>query len=436
MKRFHKVVVATLASGVALFFAAEQTRADDSLLTIGSDAPPIDVEHWVSQGNGKFEKVTKFEEGKVYVIEFWATWCGPCVASMPHLAELQQRFGAKGVQLVSISDEELDVVHGFLERPVQNGKSNSSENDSENGEASKKDGDEEEETYGKLTSAYCLTTDPDRSVHTEYMEAAGQNGIPTAFIVGKDGKVEWIGHPMQMDSPLEQIVAGKWDREAAKAEIYPTQQKGLLTTKIGKAMRSGDSDAALAIIDEALQQNADDSELGEFLSRVRIQVQIFPITQLARQGKHKEALEALEELKAKVPEQKSTFLEFQLSILLNGEMHDEAAEVLNQIASGEENPVKLNQISWMIYEAAQNADGFSEKLLASAVSAAKKAAKLAPEEGAVLDTYAHLLHRSGNLDEALTVQTKASELVGDSNPDVKAFLEQLTKEKAEADKAK
>ncbi len=42
------------------------------------------------------------------------------------------------------------------------------------------------------------------------MEAAGQNGIPCAFIVGKDQKIEWIGHPMQMDAVLEQVVSDSW----------------------------------------------------------------------------------------------------------------------------------------------------------------------------------------------------------------------------------
>lgn len=416
MTSFQSVCRLALAWVVCVLSVNASAKADEEMLTIGSSAPAIDIEHWVSQGGGKFDKVTKFEDGKVYIIEFWATWCGPCIASMPHLAELQSNYADKGVQLISVSDEELDVVQSFLDRPV-------------------KGSEDEEQTYGKLTSVYCLTTDPDRSVHEAYMEAAGQNGIPTAFIVGKDGRIEWIGHPMRMDEPLQQVIEGKWDREVAKAEMLAAQRRGMITTQISKAMRNGDADKAMEIIDKALEEYSEDSELVAFLSRVRVQVQVFPVTQLAREGKHQEALEKLEELKKKAPEHQATFTEFQLSVLLNGNMFDQAASVLNEVVAAESDPIKLNQIGWMIFETSQQNEEFSDKLLAAATAAAKKASELAPQEGAVLDTYAHLLHRSGKLDEAIKVQTEAAKLVGDSNPDVKAFLEALTQEKDGAGKS-
>jgi thiol-disulfide isomerase/thioredoxin len=53
-------------------------------LTGRDPAPPLKVSKWL-----KGEEVKRFEPGKVYVVEFWATWCGPCIAFMPHLAELQ-----------------------------------------------------------------------------------------------------------------------------------------------------------------------------------------------------------------------------------------------------------------------------------------------------------------------------------------------------------
>ena len=50
------------------------------------------------------------------------------------------------------------------------------------------------------------------------MTAAGQGGIPTAFIVNGEGKIAWIGHPMEMEKPLEKVIAGTLDLKTAAEE--------------------------------------------------------------------------------------------------------------------------------------------------------------------------------------------------------------------------
>jgi peroxiredoxin len=53
--------------------------------------------------------------GKVVVLNFWATWCGPCVEEMPSLVQLQQRFKNKGVTVLGVSiDVDGDAYHKFL----------------------------------------------------------------------------------------------------------------------------------------------------------------------------------------------------------------------------------------------------------------------------------------------------------------------------------
>jgi len=204
-------------------------QAPKPRLTIGSVAPPLDIEHWLQTGKGAFGPVTTFEADHVYVVEFWATWCGPCVASMPHLAKLQQKYADKQVQIISITAEEPATVEPFLDRKVRG---------------------DDTQTYRALTSAYCLTSDPDRSCNDAYMKAAGERGIPTAFIVGKDGHIEWIGHPMTMDDPLASIVDSTWDRKTFLAEF---QQKKTIERIWNAAMR-GEGDQATARIRVAINQ--------------------------------------------------------------------------------------------------------------------------------------------------------------------------------------
>lgn len=397
---------------------ADDEPAGNELLSIGSVAPPLDIEHWVSDGKGRFPTVEKFEKDKVYVVEFWATWCGPCIASMPHLVETQEKYAEQGVQIISISDEELETVNEFLEGQVRGG--------------------DEGQTYGDLTSAYCLTADPDRSVYKAYMEAAQQNGIPTAFIVGKDGVVEWIGHPMTMDEPLAQVVAGKWDREAAKAEILRGQMRQALMQKIQRSLLTGGPDQAYELIDKAVEEYSDDAEFVANLQMIRSRIPAFAVMMKFQTGDIEAGTKLLDELAEQPDVDKQLVAQLRVqafSQLFSAGKSEEAAAQLNRMTESDVDPMILNVVAWGVYEAAKQDDEASETavpevIVAAATAAAAKAAKEQPENGGILDTYAHLLHHAGKLDEALKVQMQAAENPGEHEEAVQEFLEQLKKEKA------
>lgn len=359
-----------------LALAGYSMADDDGVLTIGTKAPSLDIEHWISDADGAFEKTTDLKSGQVYVIEFWATWCGPCIASMPHIADTQREYG-DDVQIISISDEDMKTVDKFLKRTVRG---------------------EEELTYRELTSAYCLTTDPDESVMNDYFRASGQSGIPCAFIVGKSGHVEWIGHPMAMDKPLKEVVNDEWDREKF-AVAFKKEQEGKI--KAQKAQR------ALAKVGRKLQG-------------------------MLREGENEEAIELIDELLededyAIAKEQLSML---KLQVMVNGDL-DGAPQALDTFAKeNSDNVQMLNQIAWSIYEQNDRGDGLSKALLKSACNCAKIAADAEPENGAVLDTYAHLIYAAHkDLDKAIAVQKKAVENAGPQIDEIQPFLDQLMKEK-------
>lgn len=340
------------------------TAGAADLLTVGSEAPALDIEHWVQDGKGQYKPVTKFEGGKVYVVEFWATWCGPCIQSMPHLASLQKEYAKKGVQIVSISDEDLETVEKFLERPY-------------------KGGDEDKKTYRDLTSAYCLTTDPDQSSYEDYMQAAAQNGIPTAFIVGKDAKIEWIGHPMEMDGPLDAVVTNSWDRAKFAEEMKAKQEAEKMMQDIMVALRGQDMPKAMKLIDTALEKDKSNMQLGML----------------------------------------------KLQLLVMAKKQDEANEYVSGLfTTFADDPMATNMVAWQLYE--WTAQGRVEKgeMQIAAEKAAMKAVETAGknEKASVLDTVAHLLFLNGKLDEAIAVETKAKELATENDREfIAKFLEEL-----------
>ncbi len=415
------LLVATLSLAGSVCFAdeeAETEAVDVPVLTIGSTAPALDVEHWVSDRNGEFQAVTEFEEGKIYVIEFWATWCGPCISSMPHLVELQNAHAKDGVQVISISDEDIDRVNKFLERKYTAGD-----------EAV--ESEEQPANYAELTSAYCLTTDPDKSCKTDYMTAANQNGIPCCFLVGKTGKIEWIGHPMSLDRSLEAVIAGTWDRDK---EYAITQKIDKAVAEAGAMLQEDDFDGAVALFEGLREEVSGDAadQVEFYIGRVRqIQMQ-----QLVREGKSDEAIAMLDQQMAAAEEaDKTALMQQKFGLLMTAKMEDEAAVLLDQLTA--KLPAEdLNHVAWAVYQAAAKEDSeISEKLVEAATAAAKKAVEADPENAAILDTLAHLIHLSGDLQQAIKIQTKAVEMQDAENGSISEFLKQLQDEASAKDKA-
>ncbi len=151
-------------------------------LGIGDKAPPLKVTKWV-QG----EEVKAFAADKVYVVEFWATWCGPCINAMPHLVELQKEF-------------EKDIVVIGMTSKDQNGNN--------------KESVEKFIEKNKAKFTYRFAFSEDRDTDKAYMEAAKQDGIPCSFVIDKAGKIAYIGHPMELDLVLPKVVDGSWKGQA------------------------------------------------------------------------------------------------------------------------------------------------------------------------------------------------------------------------------
>jgi uncharacterized protein (TIGR03435 family) len=100
-------------SGALLLLSAAAAFGDGP--QIGNPAPPLNLEQ-VLQAPAGTDATWEKLRGKVVVLDFWATWCGPCVESIPHWNDLADSFKEKPVQFIAITDENMDVVLPFLKR--------------------------------------------------------------------------------------------------------------------------------------------------------------------------------------------------------------------------------------------------------------------------------------------------------------------------------
>lgn len=196
---------------------------------LGDPAQALKVSEWAQKGPVDLEA----GKGKtVFVVEFWATWCGPCKKSIPHLTELQKKYAEKGVVFVGISQEKADVVKPFVAEM----------------------GDQMD---------YAVAVDAEGATSKAYMDPFEVNSIPHAFVIDKQGAIVWHGHPMMgMDTVLDGVLAGTWDLEAAKrAQKAPALGKQYL----GMAKAGGDKEKMKAIGHDFLEAAKGDANvLNEF----------------------------------------------------------------------------------------------------------------------------------------------------------------------------
>ncbi|HPM23728.1 MAG TPA: redoxin family protein [Phycisphaerae bacterium] len=181
--------MSALRGGLVALVAVGILAAPAMALDLGDAAPPLKVEKWVKGGpidlkNGK--------DKSIYLIEFWATWCGPCRASIPHLTELQKKYKDKGLVVIGVSvdnEKTRDNVKPFVD-----------------------------DMGDKMGYAVALDQKED-GTSTAYMKPFELDGIPSAFLVDKAGKLVWLGqgYPLVgVEEAIDQILAGKYDLKAAQ----------------------------------------------------------------------------------------------------------------------------------------------------------------------------------------------------------------------------
>lgn len=171
-------------------------------LDIADPSPSLYVQEWI-KGN----PVQQMEKGQIYVIEFWATWCRPCIGAMPHLSALASTYKDKVTIIgVSVQEQESTSVKQIREFV----------------------GD-----MGDRMNYHVAIDDENRMVD-EWLRAFDEkkNGIPRTFVVNTEGRVAWIGHPKDLDTVLRKMLDNNWDIDQAAETRHEERRLDSLRSEV------------------------------------------------------------------------------------------------------------------------------------------------------------------------------------------------------------
>ena len=384
----------------ALALSAPAARA----AAVGDPAAPLEIAEWVK---GDAVDLAAVKGKKIVVVEFWATWCGPCRASIPHLTELQKEFADRGVVFVGVSDETSAKVRPFVD---------------EMGE--------------KMD--YTVAIDRDGKTSAGYMKAYGQNGIPHAFVVDREGRIAWHGHPMDgLDKVLAKLATAPVAENPADKKRAVAQRALREFTEL--AAQGGDVDklasleAQLTSLDKELGGivPGEKLDLASLRQTARFQSLMRDYQRAVAAGRPEAELQKLEQQATPLAPKGFKFEEFRGQFSLQRSFQD-----YYRVATGKGDATRLpaltarlesvqsrdvealNEMAWSLL----TDEGIKTRNPALALKLAQMAfAASGGNDAGVLDTYARALFDNGQVAEAVQQQKRALELTTDA--DKKAELE-------------
>ncbi|MBM3493919.1 MAG: TlpA family protein disulfide reductase [Armatimonadetes bacterium] len=327
----------------------------------GDPAPPMKVGRWVrAPGKPTAPK-------KIGVVAFFSSGSAPCKQTYPIVLNVARAHAAR-VQVQAVAVYE------------------------------KTSGPQDTSHYATVAAfvkqmgpqmPYPVGVDgPGLTMTKTWLEASGQRGVPVAYVVGRDGKILWIGHTMMLQHIMGEILSGKFDAKAFRAQY----------------------------IAEIEQEECEYRLFKKF-------------NELSEAGRHREAVAELDRIGKAQPEYGRRMVLVRFSLLLK---FDEPAAYAfgRELLNGE-----LKEQSGLLWLMARSlldeTPGLKSPDYRLAFDLAQRSADLTKHQDAnILTALAFAHFKLGRVDKAIEIQ-KAAIPIGDANPDIPARNKELMRKRLE-----
>lgn len=170
------------------------TSLSKAQLKAGDKAPRVFITDWISN-----IPENKDLRGKFVIIDFWATWCAPCLESMPHMNDLVDKYKSrKDLVFIAMTDEERVKVEGLLKR---------------------------------VPFSSIVVSDMTRTTFRDFEIKS----IPTCVVIGPEGGITWIGHSSKVNSQIiDKILKGENPESINVDAEYTVKEASKITDSLSK----------------------------------------------------------------------------------------------------------------------------------------------------------------------------------------------------------
>ncbi len=214
-------IPATALIAIGLSVCAQAARLD-----LGQAPPPVRVARWIKA------PVKPTGPPRIRIVGFFSSWSAPSNQALPVLAQVARKHAKLvTIEMISVYEKSSGAADTSYYKTVA--------------------------AFVKQRAAlmpYAVgVDDPKGAMANAWLEASGERGVPTSFIIGRNGKIVWIGHTMMLDTVMDEIVSGKFDfatyRKERKEQMEAEEKEYRLLKRFNELQQSGRYREAVAELD-------------------------------------------------------------------------------------------------------------------------------------------------------------------------------------------